>query len=61
MIRGLFKHALNDMEDADMLRIAINYEVNQSDKARGISFRRRDQLSGNMILGGFKKVTHLNS
>ena len=40
-----------------MVVIAIHNEVIQSDKPIGISFRRLNQLSGDMILSVFEKVT----
>jgi len=37
------------VRDGDIVGITI-YEVNQSDKPIGISFRRKGQLSGNAAL-----------
>ncbi len=59
-VNDLFEHALQDMGDADMVGIAIHSEVNQSDRPIGISFRRRDQLSGDVIRSVFE-VTKSNS
>jgi hypothetical protein len=39
---------------------AIRNEINQCDKTIGISFRRRDQMSGNVIWSVFEKVSHFN-
>jgi hypothetical protein len=44
-----------------MVGIAIRNEVNQSDKLIGISFRRRDQISGDVIWSVFEKVSQSNS
>jgi hypothetical protein len=60
-VNDLFEHALQDVGNPDMVGIAIHNDVNQSDKMIGISFRRRDQLSGDMILSVFEKVTQSNS
>ena len=40
--------------------VAIHNEVNQNDRPVGISFRRRDQLSGDVIWSVFE-VSQLNS
>jgi len=45
-LNDLFEHALQGVSDSDMVGITIQNEVNQYDKAIGISFRRKDQLSG---------------
>jgi hypothetical protein len=47
-VNDLFDHALQEVEDADMVRIAIHNDINQKDRPMGISFRR-DQLSGDVI------------
>ena len=39
-----------------MVGITIQNEVNQNDKAIGISFRRKDQLSGDVIWSVLEKV-----
>jgi len=41
--------------------VAIRNEVNVSDKAVGISFRRKDQLSGDLIWSVFEKVVQSNA
>jgi hypothetical protein len=41
--------------------IAISNEINQSDKPIGISFRRRDLISGIVIWSVFEKVSQSNS
>jgi hypothetical protein len=57
----VFEHVLQYVEDSDMVGIAILNEVNQSDKPIGISFRRRDQISGKVIWSVFEKVSQSNS
>jgi len=44
-----------------MVGISIRNEVNMKDKAIGISFRRKDQLSPDVILNVWEKVTQSNS
>ena len=60
-VNELLEHALQDVGDADMVGIAIHNEVNQNDKTKGISFRRRDQLSLDAIWSVFEKVTQSNA
>jgi hypothetical protein len=58
---NLFEHVLQDVQDSDMVGVAIRNEVNQSDKPIGLSFRRRDQISGDVIWSVLEKVTQSNS
>ena len=60
-MNDLFEHALQDVRDADMVGIAIHNEVYQNDRLIGISFRRRDRLSGNVIWSVFEKMSQSNS
>jgi hypothetical protein len=55
-VSDLFEHALQDIGDADMVGITIHNEINQNDWPIGISFRRKDQLSGDVISSVFEKV-----
>jgi hypothetical protein len=48
-VNELFEHVLQDVQDSDMVVVAIRNEVNQSDKPIGITFRRKGQISGNVI------------
>jgi hypothetical protein len=48
-------------ENSDMIGITIRNTVNMQDKAIGISFRRRDQLSENVIWSVFEKVAQSNA
>ena len=60
-MNDLFGHVLHDAGDGDMVGITIRNQVNQSDKPVGISFRRKDQLSGDVIWSVFDKVSQSNS
>jgi len=44
-----------------MVGITIQNQVNQNDKKKGISFRRKDQLSGEVVWSVFEKVSQSNS
>ena len=44
-----------------MVRVTIHNEINLLDKAIGISFRRKDQLSEEEIWSVFSKVTQSNA
>ena len=52
---------LQNTSDSDMVGMTIHNQVNQSDKPIGISFRRKDQLSGDLIWSVFEKVSQSNS
>ena len=60
-VNDLFDYALRDVHDSDMVGITIRNEVNLQDKAIGISFRRRDQLSPEVIWSVFSKVAQSNA
>ena len=53
----LCEHALRNCKDSDRVGISIDNEVNMRDKAIGIRFRRKDQLSTEVILNVWQKVT----
>ena len=55
-VNNLFDHVLEDVGDADMVGIIIHNEVNQSEKSIGFSFRRKDQLSSDVIWSVFDKL-----
>ena len=57
----LFEYALQDVSDSDMVRITIQNQVNQKDKPIRINFRRKVQLSGEVIWSVFEKVLQTNS
>jgi len=58
---SLCEYALQNCDDSDMIGISIRNEVNMRDKAIGISFRRKDQISTDVILNVWQKVTQSNS
>ena len=60
-VNDLNEHALQGVSDSDMFGITIQNEVNQNDRAIGISFRRKDQLAGEVIWSVFEKVSQSNS
>jgi len=57
-VNELFDYALQDVSDDDMVGITIQNHVNLNDKPIRISFRRKDQLSGEVIWSVFEKVSH---
>ena len=57
----LFEYSLQDVSDSDMMGITIQNRVNQNEKAIGISFRRKDQLSEEVTWRVFEKVSQSNS
>jgi hypothetical protein len=52
----LFEHALKGAADSDNVEVAIRIDINQNDRAVGINFRRREQLSGDVIWSVFETV-----
>jgi len=60
-VTELFEYALRDLEDSDMVGITISNEVEVKDIAIGISFRRRDQITGDVIWSVFEKVAQSNA
>jgi hypothetical protein len=60
-VNDLFEHVLHGVQDSDMVGVAIRNEVNQSDKPIGLSFRRRDQMPGDVIWSVLEKVSQSNS
>jgi hypothetical protein len=55
-VNYLIEHALRDVAATNMVGLTIQNRVNQKDKPIGISFRRKDQLSGDVIWSVFEKV-----
>ena len=55
-MNDLFDYALRDVSESDMVGITIQNEVNLLDKPIGISFKRKDQLSPEVIWSVFSKV-----
>jgi hypothetical protein len=59
VMKDLFEHVLKGVPESDMVAINNRNDVNQNDSAVGISFRRRDQLSAEVICSVFESVTSL--
>jgi hypothetical protein len=57
----LFEYALQNCDDSDMVGITISNEENVQDKAIGISFRRKDQITPDVIWSVFWKVVQPNA
>ena len=55
-VTNLCEHASRNCNDSDMVGIAIRNELNMRDKPIGISFRRKDQLSADVVLSVWEKV-----
>jgi hypothetical protein len=60
-VNDLLEYALRDVSDSYMVGVTIRNEVNENDKVIGLSFRRRDQLLGDVIWSVFEKVSQSNS
>jgi hypothetical protein len=60
-VTDIFSYALQNSSNSDMVGVTIRNEVNVQDKAIGISFRRNDQLSENVVRSVFEKVAQSNA
>jgi hypothetical protein len=60
-VTDMIEYAVRNSRDSDMMGLTIRNTVNMQDKAIGISFRRRDQLSENVIWNVFQKVAQSNT
>jgi hypothetical protein len=61
-MNALFDYALRNVDGRDMFGLVIHHEgTGQRDKPIGFSFRRRDQLSTEVIWRHFEKVAQSNS
>ena len=60
-VDDLFEYALRNSEASDMVGVTIHNEVNLLDKAIGISFGRKDQLSEEVIWSVFSKIAQSNA
>ena len=56
-VNDLFEHGLQNASYSDMVGITIQNEINQSEKPIGVSFGRKEQLSGDVIWSVFEKVS----
>jgi hypothetical protein len=60
-VTDVFEYALGNCQDSGMVGLTIRNEVNVQDKAIGISFRQKDQLSEDVIWSVFEKVAQSNA
>jgi hypothetical protein len=60
-VNQLFEYALQNSSPIDMVGITIHNEINKKGKPVGISFRRKDQISQDMIWRVFEKVSQSNA
>ena len=60
-LKDLFRHALQNLRDSDMVGLVIQNRVNQNDKPIEIIFRRMDLLAGDVILSLVQRVSYSNS
>ena len=60
-VNDLFESVLSDVGDSDMVGITIQNQANQNDKPIGFRFRRKDQLSGDVVWSVFERVSQSNS
>jgi hypothetical protein len=60
-VSDLFEHALQICDDSDMVGIAISNVENVQNKSIGISFRRKDKLTPDVIWSVFWKVAQSNA
>jgi hypothetical protein len=60
-VSDLLEYALQNCDDSDMVGITISNEVNVDDKAIGISFRRKDQITPDVIWSVFGTVAQSNA
>jgi hypothetical protein len=56
-MNDLIGYALRDFADSDRVSLSITNEENVQDKAIGLSFRRKDQLTADVIWNVVQKVT----
>jgi len=60
-VTDLFDYALRNCDNSDMMGITITNEVNIADKAIGISFRRKNQITSEVIWSVLGKVAQSNA
>jgi hypothetical protein len=60
-VNELFEYALRDCDDSDMVGLTIRNEVNGQDKPIGFRFRRKHQVSGEVIWNVLGRVTQSNA
>jgi hypothetical protein len=57
----VFEYSLRDLQPDDMVGISIHNAGNQQDRPVGLSFRRMDQISRDVLWSAFEKVTQSNA
>jgi hypothetical protein len=57
----VFDYSLRDLQPDDMVGISIHNANNQQERLVGISFRRRDLISREVLWSVFEKVTQSNA
>ena len=60
-LNNLFPHKFKNLSECDMVGITLQNRKNQVDRPIGISFRRKDQLTADVILSLVQKVSQSNS
>ena len=60
-MNDLFRHALQNLNESDMVGITIQNSENQNDKPIGVTFRSKDQLAADVILSLVQKVSQSNA
>ena len=60
-VTELFGYALRDCRDSDMVGLTIRNDLNVQDKPIGFSFRRKDQISEEVVWSVFEKVVQSNA
>jgi hypothetical protein len=56
-----FEYSLRNLDPSDMVGVSIYNSDNQQDEPIGVSFRRRDQISRDVLWSVFEKVTQSNA
>jgi len=60
-VSDLFDYALRNCDDSTMVGVTITNEENVQDKAIGITFRRKDQITSEVIWSVLGKVAQSNA
>jgi hypothetical protein len=60
-VNELFEYALQNVSDCEMVGLTFRNEINQQCKPFGLRFRRKDQISREVIWSVFEKVPQSNS
>jgi hypothetical protein len=59
-VSDLFEHALQNCDELDMVGITISNEENVDNKTIGLSFRKRDWITPDVVWSVFGKVANSN-